>query len=148
MRNIRTAIGLAVVLALAAPAASVAKRKPPPPPPDSAADCTLVAESVPTPYLVLVTIDVGVRCATTKQSISVGAQLTRDGVLLSPVPPLGAENRTCTNTSQCFVSYDLFSIDTNWAPSPGNQVYCASGSGVVGGIVLGPGSACESDDRI
>jgi hypothetical protein len=142
---------LAVALGLAAPSVSGAKRKPPPPPPpppDSASDCTFVAEASVPDYLVLASITIGVRCATPKQSISVSSELTKDGVLLSPVFPVGSETPTCSNTTQCFVGYDLFSLDNLPEPKPGDQVYCATGSGLVGGTVLGPGTACEEDARI
>jgi hypothetical protein len=148
LNPLRLPVVLALLLALAVPAATDAKRKPPPPPPDSAADCTFVAQAEVPDYLVLASISIGVRCTTTKQSISVSAQLRRDGVLLSPVLPLGSEDRTCTNTTECFVGYDLFSLDTLPDPTAGDQVYCATGSGLVGGIVLGPGTACEADARI
>jgi hypothetical protein len=145
---LRTSVLLAVVLALAAPSVSGGKRKPPPPPPDSAGDCAFVAEASAPDYLVLATISIGIRCATPKQSISVSAQLKRDGVLLSPLLPLGSESRTCSNATECFVGYDLFSLDSFPEPTPGDQVYCATGSGLVGGTVLGPGTACEEDARI
>lgn len=148
MNTLRTCVLLAVVLALAAPSLSGAKRKPPPQtPPDSAGDCTFVAEASVPDYLVLASISIGVRCATPKQSISVSAQLRRDGVLLSPVLPLGSESRTCSNASECFVGYDLFSLDSFPEPTPGGQVYCATGSGLVGGTVFA-GTACEEDARI
>src|SRR5829696_4128237 len=147
MRGLRLSILVVAALALAAPGLSAAKKKPPPPPPDSAADCTLVVEPFATDYLVLVSMNVGVSCATTKQSITVSSQLTRDGVVLD-VLPLGSGTRTCANASACFISYDLFSIDTLPAPTPGNQVYCATGSGLVGGVTLGPATACEEDDRL
>ena len=147
MRFLRLSILVVSIVVLAAPGLSAAKRKPPPPPPDSAADCTFVAEPFATDYLVLVSLDVGVRCATVKRSITVSAQLTRDGVVLD-VLPLGSGTRTCTNTSTCFISYDLFSIDNHPVPTAGNQVYCATGSGLVGGVVLGPATACEEDDRL
>jgi hypothetical protein len=151
VKSLRTSVLLAVVLVLAAPSISSAKRKPPPPPPpppDSAGDCSFAAEASVPDYLVLASISIGVRCATPKQTISVSAQLTRDGVLLSPVLPLGSESRTCSNATECFVGYDLFSLDNLPEPTPGDQVYCASGSGLVGGTVLGPGTACEGDARI
>jgi hypothetical protein len=147
MNPLRTSVLLALVLALAAPPGYSAKRKPPPPP-DSAGDCTFVAEASVPDYLVLASISIGVRCATPKQSISVSAQLTRDGVLLSPVLPLGSESRTCSNATECFVGYDLFSLDNLPEPTPGDQVYCATGSGLVGGTVLGPGTDCEGDARL
>ena len=147
VNTVRRCLCLAVVLVLATPAVSDAKRKPPPPPPDSAGDCSfVVATSVPD-YLVLASLDVGVRCATPKQSISVSAQLTRDGIP-TPVLPAGAESRTCANATEGFVGYDLFSLDNHPEPVTGDQVYCASGTGLVGGTVLGPGSACEDDARL
>jgi hypothetical protein len=57
---------------------------------------------------------------------------------LSPVLPLGSESRTCSKATECFISYDLFSLDNHPEPRPGDQVYCATGTGVVGGTVLGP----------
>jgi hypothetical protein len=147
-KALRLSVFLAVVAALGVPALSASgKPKPPAPPPDSADDCTVVAEASVPEYLVLATIDVGVRCATTKRTISVSATLTRNGVVV-PILPLGADTPTCTNTSACLVSFDLFSLDNFPVPFPGNQRYCASGSGVVGGRILGPQAACEEDDRI
>src|SRR5215210_3173493 len=141
------ALALVLVIALAVPTFSAGKRPKPTPPPDSADDCTFVAEASVPDYLVLASINVGVRCATQKQSISVSAELTRDGVVLQ-VLPLGSGSRTSTNASSCFISYDLFSLDNQPVPISGDQVYCASGSGVVGGRILGPASACEEDGRI
>lgn len=141
-------LSVVVAFALAAPAAAQRKPKPPPPPPpDSAADCAFTVEvSIPEEF-VLASLNAGVRCATVKHSISVSAALTRDGVTV-PVVPVGSDRLTCTEASECFVSFDLFSLDTQPVPIPGNQRYCASGSGVVGGVVLGPASACEEDDRL
>ena len=146
-RRSAAAFALVLAVALAMPALSAGKRKPPPPPPDSADDCTFVAEASAPDYFVLSSINIGVLCATQKQSISVSGELTRDGVVLV-VLPLGSGTRTCTNASSCFISYDLFSIDTVTMAAPGNQRYCATGSGVVGGTVLGPATACEEDDRL
>ena len=145
----RTGISLALVLAFMAPAAALAKRKPPPPPPpppDTAADCTLSVAAPDTGgYLVLTMIVGEVRCATTKQRIDVSGQLTRDGVLISPVLPAGSETRTCTNASVCSIVYDIFSLDNHPVPVPGNQRYCATAQGVVGKTVLGPASGCEQE---
>jgi hypothetical protein len=138
---------VAAALALVGPAVADGKRKPPPPPPDTAADCTFVAETSVPDYLVVSNIVIGVRCATVKQSISVSSEFTRDGAVV-PMLPLGSDTPTCTNTAQCVVAYDLFSLDTTPVAYPGNQVYCASGTGIVGGTVLGPGAACEDDERL
>ena len=146
------ALGVAVLvlaLALAAPGAAFGKRKPPPappPPPDTAADCTFVVEPSINEYLVLATLLVGVRCDTTKQRIDVTVtQFTRDGV---SVPLLPTNVRSCTGASECFAGIDLFSYDNHPVAFPGDQLYCAAGFGVVGGVVLGPGSGCELDPRI
>jgi hypothetical protein len=146
----RKALSLCVLLALAlaVPAVSAAKRKPPPPPPpppDSAADCTLFVEPAIDDYLVLATLNVGVRCATTKQRITVTADVTRDG---ADVPLIPYDMLTCTSTNACVIAIDLFSYDNHPVPFPGDQRYCASGSAVVGGTVLGPGSGCEEDARL
>jgi len=86
----------ALVIALALPTLAAGKRKPPPPPTDSAADCSFFVEPSIDDYLVLATLNVGVRCATTKQSISVTAAFTRDGVAVPLVPydPPPARPRT------------------------------------------------------
>jgi hypothetical protein len=145
VRNIlRLSVFVVLALALAPPAASA--KRPKPPPPDTAADCTFVAEAIVPDYLVVATINVGVRCATTKQTISVHSEFTRDGASVY-VLPYGTDI-TCTNTTQCLFGYDLFSLDTQPTPYPGDQLYCASGSGIVGGVTLGPGSACEADARL
>jgi hypothetical protein len=146
----RKALWLCVLLAvaLAVPAVSTAKRKPPPPPPpppDSAADCSFIVEPSIDDYLVLATLGVGVRCETTKQRISVTADFTRDGV---DVPLIPYDSLTCTNTNACLIGIDLFSYDNHPVAFPGDQRYCASGSGVVGGLVVGPGSGCEEDARL
>ena len=73
--------------------------------------------------------------------------LTRDGVAV-PMLPVGAEKRTCLSASACFVAIDLFSYDNHPVAFPGDQLYCATGFGVVGGKVLGPGSRCEEDARL
>jgi hypothetical protein len=148
VKALRTSTFLAVVVMLATPALSDAKPKPPPPPPDSAGDCTLVVEAAVPDYVVLASLNVGVRCATVKRSISVQSQLTRDGILMSPVQPIGSERRTCSNAAECFVGYDLFSLDNHPIPTLGDQVYCATGTGLVGGNVLGPSTACEADARL
>ena len=143
---VRIGISLALVLALAAPSAALAKPKPPPPPPDSAADCALSVAAPDTGgYLVLTMIVGEVRCATTKRRIDVIGQLTRDGVLISPVLPVGSETRTCTNASVCSVVYDIFSLDSHPVPVPGDQRYCATAHGVVGDRALGPASSCEEE---
>lgn len=151
MCALRLPVVIAVVLALAVPGIAAGKRKPPPPPPpppDSASDCAFVVEPSIDEYLVLATLLVGVRCDTAKQRIDVTAtEFTRDGVGV-PMLPLGAETRTCSGTSACFVAIDLFSYDNHPVAFPGDQLYCASGFGVVGGRVLGPGSGCELDARI
>jgi hypothetical protein len=150
MRPLRVCVLFVLAFALAAPGAAVGKRKPPPPPPpppDSAADCTFVVEPSIDDYLVLASIVAGVRCDTTKQRIDVATELTRDGVRV-PILPLGADTPTCLNASSCFVVFDLFSFDNHPVAFPGNQLYCASGSGLVGGRVVGPGSGCELDERI
>jgi hypothetical protein len=150
MRAFRVPLLLVLTVALAAPAAAAPKKPrphPPPPPPDSAADCIFVAEASVPDYLVLASIAVGVRCETTKQQISVTSQLTRDGVQV-PILPLGGDTPTCANTSQCLVVFDLFSLDNHPVAFPGDQRYCASGSGVVGGQTVGPGAVCEEDARI
>lgn len=146
------ALGVAVLvlaLALVAPDAAVGKRKPPqppPPPPDSAADCTFVVQPSTDDYLVLATLLVGVRCDTTKQRIDVTlTEFTRDG---ASVPILPTNVRTCTVVSECFAGIDLFSYDNHPVAFPGDQLYCAAGFGVVGGVALGPGSGCELDPRI
>jgi hypothetical protein len=133
-------------LALAVPAVSAAKRKPPsPPPPDSAADCSFFVEPAIDDYIVLATLNVGVRCATTKRRITVTADFTRDGV---DVPLIPFDTLACSNTNSCVMAIDLFSYDNHPIAFPGDQRYCASGSGVVGGTVVGPGSGCEEDARL
>lgn len=145
----RIGISLALVLAFAAPSEALAKRKPPPappPPPDSAADCTLSVTAPDTGgYLVLTMIVGEVRCATTKQRIDVSGHLTRNGVVISPVLPVGSETRTCTNASACSIVYDIFSLDNHPVAIPGDQRYCATAQAVVGGTVLGPATACEEE---
>ena len=138
-------LAAALVLALALPTLAAGKRKPPPPPPDSAADCSFFVEPSIGDYLVLATLNVGVRCATTKQSISVTAAFTRDGVA---VPLLPYDSLTCSSTNVCVIGIDLFSYDNHPVAFRGDQRYCASGSGVVGGRTVGPGSGCEEDARI
>jgi hypothetical protein len=142
----RIGLSLVLVLALAAPSAALAKRKPPPPPPDSAVDCVLSVTSPDTDGYTVLTMIVGeVRCATTKQRIDVTGELTRDGVLVSPVLPTGSETRACTNTSVCSIAYDVFSLDSHPVPMAGDQRYCATAAGVVGGTAIGPASACEEE---
>lgn len=135
----------ALVIALALPTLAAGKRKPPPPPTDSAADCSFFVEPSIDDYLVLATLNVGVRCATTKQSISVTAAFTRDGVAVPLVP---YDSLTCSTTNVCVIGIDLFSYDNHPVAFPGDQRYCASGFGVVGGQTVGPGSGCEEDQRI
>jgi hypothetical protein len=150
MRAFRVPVLVFLAVALAAPAFAAPKKpRPhqPPPPPDSAADCAFVVEADVPDYLVLASIVGGVRCDTVKQQISVTSELTRDGVLV-PILPLGADTPTCTNASQCLVVFDLFSLDNHPVAFPGDQRYCASGSGVVGGQTLGPRAGCEEDPRI
>src|SRR5688500_11781177 len=145
-RPIRPAVLLVLALLLASPAAG--KRKPPPappPPPDTAADCTFAVVPSIDDYLVLATLSAGVQCGTTKQSITVTATFTRDGV---DVPLIPYDTRTCTNTTSCAIPIDLFSYDNHPVAFPGDQVYCAAGTGVVGGTTVGPGSGCEADPRL
>ncbi len=150
MRALRMCVLLVLALALAAPSVAIGKRKPPPPPPpppDSAADCSFVVEPSIDDYLVLATLVAGVRCETMKQRIDVSTEFTRDGVPV-PILPLGLDKPTCLNRSSCFVAIDLFSYDNHPIPFPGDELYCVSGSGVVGGRVVGPGSGCEFDERL
>ena len=152
MRALSLCVSFALFLALATGAAAAPKKPhphapPPPPPPDTADDCTFIAEALFSDYLVLSFLNIGVQCATVKQSISVTSQLTRDGAV-APILPRGGESPTCTNTSSCVVSFDLFSFDNHPVAFPGDQLYCGSGTGTVGGRILGPGSACEGDSRL
>src|SRR5215210_7039342 len=65
---------LSVALALALPALAAAKKpRPPQPPPDSAGDCTLIVEASVPDYLVLASLNVGVRCLTAMQRITVSS---------------------------------------------------------------------------
>jgi len=145
-RPLRSAVVLVFALALAAPALSApSKRRPPPPPPDTAGDCQAVVQPSIGDYLVLATLEAGVRCATTKQRITVTARFTRDGADVALVP---YDTVTCTNSSACFVAIDLFSYDNHPVPFPGDQVYCATATGVIGGTTVGPGSGCEEDARL
>lgn len=147
MRHLHAAAVAALVLVLAAPAIAAPKKpKPPPPPPDTADDCTFSVEASVPEYLVLATLNLRVQCATVKQSITVTAsEFTRDGVA---VPLIPYDTLTCAGTSVCVIGIDLFSYDNHPVVFPGDQRYCASGSGVVGGRVLGPAAGCESDPRI
>jgi hypothetical protein len=142
-------LAAALVMALALPTLAAGKRKPPPPPPpppDSAADCSLFVEPAIGDYLVLATLNLGVRCATTKQTITVTASsFTRDG---ADVPLLPYDTLSCTSTAVCVMGIDLFSYDNHPVAFPGDQRYCVSGFGVVGGQTVGPGSGCEEDARI
>ena len=148
MRLLQTAAVAALALVLAAPAVAAPKKrpKPPPPPPETADDCTFTAQADVPDYLVLATLSLRVECATAKQSITVSAsEFTRDGV---SVPLLPYDTFTCSSTSTCVFAIDLFSYDNHPVAFPGDQLYCASGSGVVGGRLLGPAAACETDPRI
>ena len=149
MSVLRLSVLFALTLALAMPGIAAGKRKPPPPPPpppDSSADCTFVVEPSISDYIVLSMLLVGVRCETTKQWIDVTlTEFTRGGVSL---PILPNNTRTCAGASECFAAIDLFSYDNHPVAFPGDQLYCASGFGVVGGRTLGPGSGCEHDARI
>jgi hypothetical protein len=64
------------------------------------------------------------------------------------VLPVGARSRTCSNTTACFLSYDLFSLDNQPKPIPGDRAYFARGAGLVGGVVLRPDAACEHGARL
>jgi hypothetical protein len=149
MRWLKAAAVAALALALVVPAAGAPKKprpKPPPPPPDTAADCTFRAEADVPDYLVLATLILRVDCSTVKQQITVTAtEFTRDGASLPLIP---FDTRTCTGTSSCVYAIDLFSYDNHPVASPGDQRYCTSGFGLVGGQVLGPAQTCESDARI
>ena len=140
---------LPATLALAIAAPALSKRKPPPPPPpppDSAADCTFFVEPSIGDYLVLATLDIGVRCQSTKQRIGVTAtSFTRDGASVALIP---YDSVTCSGTSTCVLAIDLFSYDNHPVAFPSDQQYCASGFGLVGGQVVGPGSGCENDPRL
>jgi hypothetical protein len=74
-------------------------------------------------------------------------KLTRDGVSV-PMLPVGADRRTCLNANACLVAIDLFSYDNHPLAFPGDQLYCASGFGVVGARTLVPSSGCEHDARV
>jgi hypothetical protein len=93
---LRLCVLLVLVFLVAAPAASA--KRPKPPPPDTAEDCTFVAEAIVPDYLVISTINVGVRCASTKQTITVHSEFTRDGAFVY-VLPYGTDI-TCTDTAK------------------------------------------------
>jgi len=94
----------------------------------------------------LASLNLSVRCATMKQTITVTAtSFTRDG---ADVPLIPYSSFTCSGTSACTLSIDLFSYDTTMVAHPGDQRDCASGFGIVGGQTVGPSSACEADSRI
>lgn len=148
MRHLELRVVSALVLAvvLAAPVSAAPKKPKPTSPPDTGADCTFAVEASVPDYLVLATLDLTVRCSTVKQSITVTAsEFTRDGVA---VPLIPYDTARCTGTSVCGISIDLFSYDNHPVAFPGDQRYCARGSGVVGGSILGPAAACENDPRI
>ena len=148
MKLLQAAAVAALTLALAAPTVAAPKKKPkpPPPPPDSGADCTFTAQADVPDYLVLATLILRVDCATVKQTITVTtSEFTRDGV---SVPLIPYDSLTCSNTSTCTIGIDLFSYDNHPVAFPGDQRYCASGTGVVGGRTVGPGSGCEEDPRL
>ena len=141
-----TLLAAALVLALALPAAGSGTPKPTPPPPDSASYCSFTVEPSIPDYLVLASLNLSVRCTTVKQTITVTAtSFTRDG---AEVPLIPYSSFTCSSTSACTLSIDLFSYDTTPVAHPGDQRYCASGFGDVGGQALGPASTCEADSRI
>ncbi len=148
MRWLLAAALATLALALAAPAVAAPKKPkpPPPPPPDTAADCTFTAQADVPDYLVLATLMLRVDCATVKQRITVTAtEFTRDGASLPLIP---FSTITCSNTSTCIYGIDLFSYDNHPVAFPGDQRYCASGFGLVGGRTLGPAGACENDPRL
>ena len=148
MRWLQAAAVAALMLALAAPAVAAPKKKPKPPlpPPDTADDCTFAAQADVPDYLVLATLILRVDCATVKQTITVTAsEFTRDGVA---VPLIPYDTLTCSSTSTCVIGIDLFSYDNHPVAFPGDQRYCAGGSGLVGGRVLGPAGAGEDDPRL
>jgi hypothetical protein len=148
MRCLLAAAVATLALALAAPTVAAPKKPkpPPPPPPDTAADCTFTAQADVPDYLVLATLILRVDCATVKQRITVTAtEFTRDGASLPLIP---FDTVTCSNTSTCIYGIDLFSYDNHPVAFPGDQRYCASGFGLVGGRTLGPAGACENDPRL
>jgi hypothetical protein len=101
-----------------------------------------------TRYLVLASLLVGVRCDSTKQGDRRDRHRVPEGRRERVDGPVGAERRTCTGANACFVAIDLFSYDNHPVAFPGDQLYCASGFGVVGVRTLEPGSGCEHDVRI
>src|SRR5688500_3744373 len=118
-RPIRPAVLLVLALLLASPAAG--KRKPPPPPPpppDTAADCTFAVVPSIDDYLVLATLSAGVQCETTKQSLTVTATFTRDGV---DVPLIPYDTRTCTNTTACTIPSTSSRTTTTRSLSPATR---------------------------
>jgi hypothetical protein len=149
MRWLQATAVVVLALALALPALAAPKKprpKPPAPPPDTADDCTLLARADIPDYLVLSTLGFGVECATAKGTISVTiSEFTRDG---ASVPLVPYDTLTCSATTRCAIAIDLFSYDNHPVAFPGDQRYCATGFGLVGGRVIGPASVCEDDPRL
>jgi hypothetical protein len=117
-----TVLGLALVLA--APAGGGAP---------AASSCTLTADP-PFFYAGMVFAPASVECTAPQSKLRVRTQLTRDGVAV-------AENsRDCHKTARCLNTVGSFTID-----DAGDQLWCTTAWGWVGGQSVGSATRCEAE---
>jgi hypothetical protein len=115
---------LGLVVVLAAPARGAAPEP---------GGCTLTADP-PFFYAGMVFAPAEIRCVTPQSKLRVRTQLTRDGVAV-------AENtRDCHRTTGCLNTVGSFTVD-----SAGDQLWCTTAWGWVGGQSLGSATRCEAE---
>jgi hypothetical protein len=115
---------LGLVVALAAPARGAA--------PDPRG-CTLTADP-PFFYAGMVFAPAEIQCAAPQSKLRLRTQLTRDGVAV-------AENtRDCHRTAGCLNTVGSFTTDV-----AGDQLWCTTAWGWVGGQSIGAATRCEAE---
>jgi hypothetical protein len=120
---IALAAALLGALAVSVPAAGGASPAP--------SGCMLTADP-PFFYAGIVFAPAVLECTSPQSKLRVRTQLTRDGVAV-------AENtRDCHRSARCFNTVGSFVTDV-----PGDQVWCTTASGWVGGRAIGSASRCE-----
>ena len=147
MRWLLAAAVATLALALAAPTVAAPKKPkpPPPPPPDTAADCTFTAQADVPDYLVLATLILGVDCATVKQDHRHRHRVHEGRGFPSPDP---LQHDHVLEHEHLHLQDRPLLVRQPSVASPGDQRYCASGFGLVGGRTLGPAGACGNDPRL
>jgi hypothetical protein len=97
------------------------------------ASCTLTADA-PFFYAGMVFAPAELGCTSVQSKLRVRTQLTRDGVAVAD------NTRDCHRSSRCYNTVGSFVTDV-----PGDQVWCTTAWGWVGGHSIGSATRCEAE---